>query len=323
MTNQQIYKKTLTFSVRRMLYDFLAFFILAVLGGAGFFLMEKVNDKGLIGLTVGLLIGLIALIFILRYGSYTFKAGQIAMMTKGVTENELPEDVFHEGIRTVQERFVTIAVFFAITGAIKGIFNQLSRGLNSLGKSIGGENGGSVADIISSAIQVVVAYLCDCCLGWIFYRKEENAARAACEGAVLFFRHGKTLLKNLGRVFGISILSLLVIGGVFLLMFYAIFSLFPAAFELLTHEIAEAAVQMGETLPEVLSTTNGIMFACAGIAALILWSILHSVFVRPYILVGVLRNYMESGMNEVPTEASFAMLDSKSSKFKKLHTQAT
>ena len=140
---------------------------------------------------------------------------------------------------------------------------------------------------------------------------------------MLFFRHGKTLLKNLGRVFGISILSLLVIGGVFLAMFFAIFSLFPAAFELLTREIAEAAVRMGETLPEVLSTTNGIMFTCAGIAALILWSILHSVFVRPYILVGVLRNYMESGMNEVPTEASFAMLDSKSSKFKKLHAQAT
>ena len=52
--------------------------------------------------------------------------------------------------------------------------------------------------------QVVVAYLCDCCLGWVFYRKAQGAAKATCEGAVLFFRHGKTLARNLGRVFGMG-----------------------------------------------------------------------------------------------------------------------
>ena len=53
----------------------------------------------------------------------------------------------------------------------------------------------------------------------------------------------------------------------------------------------------------------------------IVWSILHSVFIRPFVLTGVLRNYLESGMNDIPSEASFAMLDSKSDKFRKLHQE--
>ena len=47
--------------------------------------------------------------------------------------------------------------------------------------------------------------------------------------------------------------------------------------------------------------------------------IIHGAFVRPSVLTGVLRNYLESGLSDIPTEESFAMLDSKSSKFAKQH----
>ena len=52
-----------------------------------------------------------------------------------------------------------------------------------------------------------------------------------------------------------------------------------------------------------------------------MWSIIHSVFIRPYVLVGVLRNYIQSGINDIPTEEAFDALDSKSKKFKKLHAE--
>ena len=321
MTNKQIYNKTLTFSLHRLLYDVLAFVLMGALGAAGFLLMDRVNDKGLIGLGIGLFLGLIAVIVILRYVSYTFKAGQIAMMTKAVTEGELPEDVLKEGKAAVKERFGAVAAFFAITGAISAIFGQLSRGLTGIGSAVGGDTGKNIASAISTGIQVVVAYLCDCCLGWVFYRKDQKTAKATCEGAVLFFKHGKTLLKNLGRVFGMGLLSFVVIGGAFFGGFFAIFSQMPGFFERFTAEIAEAAVRMETTLPEAFSDPKMIMIVCAAIIAVILWSILHSVFVRPFILVGVLRNYMESGMNDIPSEESFAMLDSKSARFKKLRAQ--
>ena len=318
MTNKEIYSLTIGFSVRRLLFDILAFVIMAALAAAGFFIAEKTADNGLIGLGVGAIIGIIVLVIMLRYISYTYKAGQIAMMTRAITDGRLPEDVIGEGKRVVKERFATVAIFFAATNVIKGIFQQLGRGLTGLGRAVGGDSGESVASAINSAIQVVVAYLCDCCLGWVFYRKEQGAAKATCEGAVLFFKHGKTLARNLGRVFGMGLASLVVIGGVFSGIFYLIASRFPATFEQLAREMAEIAATDAD-IPAFLTNPSMLMLAAAVIAGIILWNIIHSAFVRPFVLTGVLRNYLESGMNEIPTEESFAMLDSKSSKFAKLH----
>ena len=115
--------------------------------------------------------------------------------------------------------------------------------------------------------------------------------------------------------------SLVVIGGAFTGVFYLIASRFPALFARLGAEVAEAAVRMETTIPAAVTEPNTLMWICAGIAGLILWGIVHDAFVRPFVLVGVLRNYIESGINEVPSEASFALLDGKSAKFKKLHAE--
>ncbi|MBQ3270241.1 MAG: hypothetical protein IJH09_10005 [Clostridia bacterium] len=323
MTNKEIYSRTLGFSVRRLLFDILAFLIMGALIVGGYYIAEKTADSGLVGLAIGAIVGIIAVVIMLRYISYTFKAGQIAMMTRAVTTGSLPDDVIGEGKKVVRERFATVALFFAATGIIKGIFNQLGRAITHLGKAVGGDTGETIGNVIDTAIQVVVAYLCDCCLGWVFYRREQNAARATCEGAVLFFKHGKTLAKNLGRVFGMGIASLAVIGGAFSGVFYLIASRFPAAFEMLAKEIVEFGASTEEKIPELLTNPATLMIVAAVAAGVILWSIIHSAFVRPFVLTGVLRNYLQSGMDDIPTEESFAMLDSKSAKFAKLHSELT
>ncbi len=324
MDNKQVYKATLCFSIRRILWDILGFVAWAAVAAAGFFIADKATDKGLIGLLIGAAVGLVALVIFLRWVSYKYKAGQIAMMTKGVSEGELPRDVLAEGNRIVKSRFGTVAAFFAGTSIIKGIFNQIGRGITAAGQAIGGDNGGTVGSVISSAVQVVISYLCDCCLGWVFYRKEIKSAKATLEGAVLFFKHGKTLAKNMGRVFGMGLASLAVIGGVFSGFFYLIASGFPAAFNGLFNEITEAATRNGalEKLPAWLNSPTALMIAAAVLAGVIVWAMIHSAFIRPFVLVGVLRNYIQSGMEDIPMESSFAMLDSKSAKFKKLHDEA-
>lgn len=321
MDNKEIYRKTIGFSLRRLLWDVLAFLFLAAVTGAGFLLAEKLTDKGLIGLAVGLLLGIIAITVFLRYISYTYKAGQIAMMTRAVSEGTLPDDVIGEGKKAVKERFATVAVFFAATKVIKGVFSQLGQGIVKIGENLGGDSGSTIGSAISITIQVIVSYLCDCCLGWVFYRREVKSAKATCEGAVLFFRHGKTLARNLGRVFGMGLASLAAIGGAFTGIFYLIASRFPDTFAQLSKEIAEAAVRAETTLPAGVTEPNTLMWICAGIVGVILWNIVHSAFIRPFVLVGVLRNYIQSGMQDVPSENSFAMLDSKSAKFRKLHEQ--
>ena len=317
MNNKQIYRKTLCFSIRRILWDILAFLVLAGVMAVGFFIAEKSTNQGLIGLLIGAVVGLILLAIFLRWISYKYKAGQIAMMTKGITEGSLPENVLEEGNRIVKSRFRTVAVYFAVTGVIKGIFNQLGRAITATGEAIGGDTGGTVGSAVSSVIQTIVNYLCDCCLGWVFFRKDVKSGKAICEGAVLFFRHGKTLARNLGRIFGIGLASLVPIGGAFTGLFYLIASRFPAVFERFFTELRQST----EKIPAWLNNPTILMVVVAAIGGLIVWSMIHAAFIRPFVLVGVLRNYINSGINDIPTEDSFSQLDSKSPKFKKLHEQ--
>lgn len=315
LNNKELYKKTIGFSVIRMGWDILAFVAFIAIMGIAYLVADKVGGAGWVGLLIGLVIAGILSYFLLRYVGYTYKAGQIAMMTKGIVDGKLPEDVVGEGKKIVKQRFTTVAVYYAATGLIKGIFNQIGNAITSVGKAVGGDTGGAVGSTISSIIQTVVNYLCDCCLGWVFYRKDESAGRATCEGAVLFFKHGKTLAKNLGRVFGIGLVSLLIIGGVFMGISYLIFMNLPDVFADLATKLAES----GNSVPEFLGNPNTLMIICAAIIGVVFWSMIHSVFVRPFVLVGVLRNYIESGMNEKIDEADFDALDKKSDKFKKLH----
>ena len=319
MDNMAVYKKTLGFSLRRLGWDVLSILTLGCFCVSGFLIADKVSKNGLIGLLIGLVIGVVILAILLRWVSYKYKAGQIAMMTLGVTEGALPDDVIGEGKRIVKERFATVAAFFAITRVIKGIFNEISRALTKLGESVGGNTGSTVSSVISTVISVVVSYLCDCCLGWVFYRQGVKSAKATCEGAVLFFKHWKTLVKNMARVFVFALVSLILIGGAFFGIAYLIFSQFPAWFDALAKEFIEIAEQDG-TL-SILTAPNSLMIVAAVVVGVIFWLILHSVFIRPFVLVGVLRNYMASGIGDIPEESSFAALDSKSKKFQKLHAE--
>lgn len=321
MSNKEIFSRTFGFSVRRFFFGILSFIVAAAICVLGYMIGEKVLQKGLIGLAIGAVIGLIVLIILLRYVAYSCKAAQIAMMTRAVTTGELPDDVIAEGKRVVKSRFRTVAVYFALTGAIRGIFSQIGNALTKAGQKIGGDTGGSIGSAISAIISVIIAYLCDCCLGWVFYREDIGSARATCEGAVLFFKHGRTFAKNMGRVFGLGLLSFVVIGGVFSGIFYFIALQFKDVFAQLALFVQEMAADMESKIPEFLMTPEGLTIAAAIICGIIIWSIIHGTFIRPFVLTGVLRNYMAAGMNDIPTEDSFRLLDGRSAKFRKMHEQ--
>ncbi len=322
MDNFTIYKRTLGFSIRRIFWDLFSMIVLLAFPVLGFLIASKASEDGaLIGLLLGIILGITALVIILRFVSYRLKAGQIAMMTRGITEGELPDDVIGEGKRVVKERFATVAAYFAITSAIKSIFNQLGNKVTKVGEKVGGETGGMVGSAVSTVISTLVSYLCDCCLGWVFYRQGVNAAKATCEGAVLFFRHGKTLAKNMGRIFGLGLISLLIIGGIFTGVFYLIFSANAELMADLYEAVAEAAAGSESQIAQLLHDPATVPIVIAAIGGIIVWSMIHSSLIRPFVLTGVLRNYLESGMNNIPAESSFGQLDTYSPKFRKLHSE--
>lgn len=322
MDNKSIYKKTIGFSLWRVLWDFLACVAFFGFAAAGFVIADKTTDYGLVGLAIGAVLGGIASWIILHFVSYTYKAGQIAMMTEGIIKGKLPDDTIAAGKKVVKERFSTVAAYYFVTGAIKGIFNQIGVGITAIGEAVGGDTGGTIGSTISAIINTIIAYLCDCCLGWVFYKQDESATKATLEGAAIFFKHGKTLAKNLGRIFGISIVSFLVIGGIFFGLTYLILQAFPDAMGTLQAEITEIFTSNGETVPEIFQSVLAINLTCSAVVGIIMWSILHSTFIRPFILVGVLRNFINSGKDEKITESDMAELDKKSKKFAKLHAEA-
>ena len=321
MTNFQIHRKLLSFSFVSFLVDMLCLAIVVGGGTLGFFIMNRQTDLAILGLIIGAIIGALLIIPISIFVSNRIKAAQIAMMTKAVTEGKLPDHAFHAGFEEIRGRFVKITVFFAITNAIKGIFRQLGRTMNQVGTAVGGNTGNAITSGIDAAIQTLIGYLCDCCLGWIMYRNDINPFKAGCEGAAIFFKHGKTLIRNVGRIFGMGILSLLLIGGAFFGILYLIFSQFPKMFEMLSSEIVEIAVRNNGEIPEIISNPTFLTLVVCGILALIIWGCIHSVLIRPFILIGVLRNFMAAGQKDIPSEKDFAMLAEKSPKFVKLQNK--
>lgn len=321
MDNKAIYKKTIGFSLWRVLWDLLATVAFFGFIAAGVVIADKAANQPLIGLAIGAVLGGVASWLILHFVAYTYKAGQIAMMTEGVTTGKLPENTIAAGRKVVKERFATVTAYYFVTGAIKGIFQQIGNGITAVGQAVGGDSGGAIGGTISGIINTIVAYLCDCCLGWVFYKKDEKATQATLEGAAIFFKHGKTLIKNLGRIFGISLISFLIIGGVFFGITYLILQAFPDAMSSLSQALVEIADNSSD-IPEIITNTTYLGLFCSGIVGVIMWSILHSTFVRPFILIGVLRNFINSGKEEKITDKDMAELDKKSKKFAKLHSEA-
>ena len=325
MTNFQVYKKVLSFSLLHFAVDLLAFFVLAGCASAGFFIFNNSTDRAFIGLAIGTVVGIILALLITIFIGNRIKAAQIAMIAKAVTENQLPEHTFKEGFNEIKGRFGKITAFFFITNAIKAIFRQITRVINKVGRALGGQTGDAITSVIDTGVQVLLGYLCDCCLGWIFFRKDMNSARAGCEGAIIFFKKGKTLIRNIGRIFGMGILSLLLVGGACFGILVLIFHFLPQMFVALSAEIMEVVERSGGNvadIPEVITNPTFLSLIVAGLAALILWSAIHSVFARPFILVGVMRNFMAAGQEDMPTDKDFAELANKSPRFAKLASKA-
>lgn len=319
MTNFQVYKKVLPFALYILLVDLISLLVVAGAASAGFFIANTSTDMALVGLAIGLVLGIVAAVLIDVFITNRIKAAQIAMMVKGVTTGELPEKTVSAGFNEIKGRFGKITAFYFITKAIKGIFNQVGHTINKIGTAVGGDVGNGVTSAINSAVQILLGYLCDCCLGWILFRKDENSAKAGCEGAVIFFKNGKTLFRNIGRIFGMGLLSFIIVGGAFFGISYAIFLQFPGMFESLAKEIAEVAIRNDSTAPEILTNPTFLTLVVAGILGIVMFFIIHGVFVRPFILTGVMRNFMAAGQKNMPTEADFATLDEKSPRFAKLH----
>lgn len=316
MTNTQIYRRTFRFSVMRVLCTLLGLVLLLGLPVVAFLIAYPNEDACIIGCFVAFVLGIAAYALIAKYAGYLFTAGQIAMMEQGLSKGELPEDVYSAGKAAVKARFVTASVYFALKSITDGISREITKGLDGIGKLADGGNDGNtvvsaITGLVSAVIAIMLEYINYCSLAWVFHKGEQNAFKSTCDGAVIYFQNWKTLLANVVKVLGFSLLSLVVIGAPLMLAGVALLSNIGAFAEL------------GAVIDAALELDAGVTVIGAGvIAGLLLFSGIHSALVKPLILVSVMRRYLEAGDVNPPKIDIYEKLSKLSKSFRKAFEKA-
>ena len=319
MKNSEIYRRTLKFSVMRLVRTALCLALLAALplvafvatGLAGLDEMAQLAATG-----VAFIVALIVFYVVAHYGGYLLTAGQVAMITEGVATGELPEDTYEAGKRAVKDRFATASVYYGLWSVTKAITSEVSAGMNAIARGIDGDsqNGAAsvIAGIISAVVSVVLEYLNYCSLGWVFLYGEQSAFKSTCDGAVVYFQNWKTLMKNSAKVIAITVVSLALIGGAFFGVAYLVLGSIEPLTSVLSQIDATATLEDGTAVPAGTS----LVVLCA-VIALVLWSGIHGAFVKPYLLVSVMRRYIEAGRTDTPQVDVYEKLSGMSKGFKK------
>ncbi len=320
MKNSEIYRRTLKFSVMRLVRTVVCTVVLVALPLVTFLVVGNVpgvDETVLLAATgIAFIVGLVAFYLVAHYGGYLLTAGQVAMITQAVATDELPDDAYTAGKQAVRRRFVTASVYYGIWNVTKAITNEVSSGMNAIARGIDGDNQNGaasvIAGIISAVVGVVLEYLNYCSLGWVFLHEEQSAFKATCDGAVIYFKNWKTLMKNSAKVILITLVSLALIGGAF----FGIAHLVLGSIEPLTGVLAEidatATLEDGTAVPAGTS----LIVLCA-VIALVLWGGIHGAFVKPYILVSVMRRYVEAARSSTLESAEYDKLAGMSKGFKK------
>lgn len=331
MKNFEIYRKTLGLSFLRLgcsLLGLAAFLGLPVL--ACVLTANAAPGVTITACVVGLLLGVFAMWAIGHFYTYLLEAGQVAMITKGITEGALPENVVAEARAAVKHRFATVAVYYAIHSAIKAITGQINRAVNSVAEKFSDSKNSVVSFIallVELVIGIVLSYVSYCCLGWVFFKSEQSPVKATLDGAVLYFQNWKALMKNVGKVLLILFLTLLLVFGPVFVGIVAV-SDNSVGMQTMGHEIAEFVNGMELTEENddgveepVVMDADSILVVFDAAVAFIVAVVIYKTLVSPYVLVSFMRGYLEAGIANPPAVSLYDKLAGLSKRFKKEMTK--
>lgn len=237
--------------------------------------------------------------FINHYIGYLIKAGHVAVITEAVTSGKIPDNQFEFGKNAVKERFATSNVYFLVDKLVGGAVKQVQKVAGKLTGIVGNLPGmEKVADFLNTFIGIVLGYVDECCLGWTFYKKDENAFKAAADGVVIYFQNWKVILKSAA----VTALLVMVITLVLGLVVYGVINGILVS-------IASSGVASDAQLVFIIFSL------C--LAANIVFSI-KDAFVDSWILCKMMTTYMEVAPSTVITFDLYEKLSNFSSNFKKM-----
>lgn len=139
--------------------------------------------------------------YLSTYVSYMLKSAHIACMAVAAQEGKIPDNMLETGAQLVKERFVSSNVYIGVDKLVGGAVGQLQKTVGKIGGFLdfipGMEN---VVEIVQKFIGIFLGYVDECCLGYTFINKDQNAWKSACDGVCIYFQNVKTFLKEAVKV---------------------------------------------------------------------------------------------------------------------------
>lgn len=273
MSTAQIYKKTMPFIMARFVLGLIVVGagILLALPIIGITMLFKSALFGFIGLFIWLaLIGVVSFI-VNHYFAYMIKAGHVAAVTYLAAGETIEGNILTFGKDMVKERFAESNVYFVIDKLIaKSVqaIQSIVGGISSMFKDIPGVS--TIVNLLQMFIGIYLSYVDECCLGYTFLNTEESAFKLGADAVVIYAQNWKKLAGSAFKVMLIVIVSSLIVFGISLGICYMPIALF------------------------------GLDGNIAVILAFLLTATVKSSFIDPYIMIGMVSDYMAVAVYDEP-----------------------
>lgn len=209
MSNFKIFKRLITFPIHRLPYYIAG--VCAFLGISGIFLIIAIlcfeDEAASAFLALGLIIGVVALVFLCNRNKVKYRAAKVSMITGALTTNTIPKKSYKQSLLDVDEHFKSASVFGVIKSAgVLGYYKFIRK----LGKDeiVRRKSGDFIQDLKSTVIIMggnSLPVIGDCILAWEFSHSGEDMNRTACDGIEAVFR---SKWKILGRFISLALGSI-------------------------------------------------------------------------------------------------------------------
>ncbi|WP_455666438.1 zinc ribbon domain-containing protein [Phocaeicola sp.] len=230
MTAKEIYLKTLAFSWIKLGLGLLNMVIAVALFAILISISVLFNSEGAGAVMFIVWLVLVGIVnFVLNhYIGYLVKAGHVAVISRAFKNGVIPDNPVAVGKEMVKDRFGTSNVYFMLDKLVAGSVKQLQR---ALGRITGGllgalPGGGSIQKLTELFLNISLGYIDECCLGYTFFRHDQNPYKSAADGVVIYAQNWKVLLKDAAKTTFVVILSLAVVTLVAFVLFGGLFRFF-------------------------------------------------------------------------------------------------
>lgn len=299
VSNKQIYSQLLKFNGQKLVRAIVITAIFAIIVAVMVVIGARMADPT----GVYIIGGIVLILFLITSSYFMFVvfARQITCCAYAVNRGELMSDPITQSKVAVISRTKTVFGLFAVYSLVKGITNQISRGINSL-VSLGGDNGviGAVGGIVSLFVGIVLKYFCYCSVGNVIETPNTTTFKGVCDAAVICFKNWKSMLKSCGKIMGLSVLFFILIFGASIALSYFVIK---------------------TVAPTLLAATNGetniLGFGIIIVFAIMVFSFIDTLFIKPRFLIIAMRAFFDAKKTtDIDVEAT-GKIASISPKFRK------